>query len=50
MPAMNTPQAAAWPGVGKNTATASVAIIDKLSRMGAAAAAAKRASAFRMPL
>ena len=50
MPAMKTPQAAAWPGVGKNTATASVAIIDRLSRMGAAAAAAKRASALRMPL
>ncbi len=49
MPAMNTPQAAAWPGVGKNTATASVATMDTLSRIGAAAAAAKRASALRMP-
>src|SRR5262244_3822118 len=48
-PATNTPQAAACPGVGKNTATASAAIMDKLSRMGAAAAAAKRASALRMP-
>ena len=34
MPAISTPQAAAWPGVGNNTATASVAIIDRLSRIG----------------
>src|SRR5262249_21357007 len=42
MPAMNTPQAAAWPGVGKNTATASVATMDTLNRRGAAAGAAER--------
>ena len=37
-PAISTPQAAAWPAVGKNAASASVAIIDRLSRIGAAAA------------
>jgi hypothetical protein len=48
-PAMNTPQAAACPAVGKNTASDSVAIIDRLSRIGAAAGEAKRCSALRMP-
>ena len=46
---MSTPQAAAWPAVGKNAASASVAIIDRLSRIGAAAGAAKRWIEFRMP-
>ena len=46
---MNTPQAAAWPALGKNAASASVAIIDRLSRIGAAAGEAKRCSALRMP-
>jgi hypothetical protein len=41
-PAISTPQAAACPAVGKNAASASVAIIDRLSRIGAAAALAKR--------
>ena len=41
-PAIRTPQAAAWPASGKNAASASVAIIDRLSKIGAAAALAKR--------
>ncbi len=48
-PEISTPQAAAWPAVGKNAASASVTIIDRLSRIDAAAAAAKRCSALRMP-
>ena len=48
-PASSTPQAAAWPGVGKKVATASVATIEMLSRIGAAAGAANRPSALRMP-
>jgi hypothetical protein len=48
-PEMSTPQAAAWPAVGKYAASASVAIIATLSRIGAAAALAKRCSALRMP-
>ena len=48
-PAISTPQAAAWPAVGNNAASASVIIIVRLSRMGAAAAAANRLSALRMP-
>ena len=46
---MSTPQAAAWPAVGKKNASASAAIIERLSRIGAAAADAKRPSALRMP-
>ena len=34
-PAISTPQAAAWPAVGKNAASASAIIIDRLSRIGA---------------
>ena len=48
-PEIRTPQAAAWPGVGKNTATASVAIMEILRRMEAAAALAKRCITLRMP-
>ena len=48
-PEMSTPQAAACPAVGKNAASNSVTIIDKFSRIGAAAAAAKRCNALRMP-
>ena len=50
MPAISTPQAAACPAVGKNAASASAIIIDRLSRIGAAAAVANRSSALRMPL
>ena len=48
-PAMSTPQAAAWPGVGKNAAVSSVATMVRLSRIGAAAAAANLPSELRMP-
>ncbi len=48
-PAMSTPQAAAWPGVGKKATSASAVIIERLSRIGAAAGVAKRPSALRMP-
>ena len=48
-PAISTPQAAAWPAVGKNAANASAIIIDRLSRIGAPAGEAKRPSALRMP-
>ena len=48
-PAISTPHAAAWPAVGKNGASSSVAIIDRLSRIGAPAAAAKRLLALRTP-
>ena len=46
---MSTPHAAACPAVGKKAAKASAAIIERLSRIGAAAAVAKRDSALRMP-
>ena len=36
-PAIRTPHAAAWPAPGKNAASASVAIIDRLRKIGAAA-------------
>ena len=36
-PAIRTPHAAAWPTPGKNAASASVAIIDRLRKIGAAA-------------
>ena len=48
-PAMSTPQAAAWPASAKNGASSSVATIDRLRRMGAPAAAAKRLLALRTP-
>ena len=48
-PAASTPQAAAWPASGKKGASSSVVMIDRLSRMGAPAAAAKRLLALRMP-
>ena len=49
MPAISTPQAAAYPGPGKNAASASVTIIDRLRKMGAAAALAKRCITLSMP-
>ena len=48
-PAIRTPQAAAWPAPGKNAASASVAIIDRLRKIGAAAALAKRCMTLSMP-
>ncbi len=48
-PAISTPHAAAWPAVGKNTAVASVTIMVRLSRIGAAAAVANLPSELRMP-
>ena len=48
-PEISTPQAAAWPALGNSQATASVAIIATLSSVDAAAAAANRLSALRMP-
>ena len=48
-PAAATPQAAACPAVGKRDAAARAAIIDRLRRTGAAAAAAKRSWALRSP-
>ena len=47
--AVSTPQAAAWPAVGKNVTKASATTIAMLRKTGAAAAAAKRCSALRMP-
>ena len=41
-PEISTPQAAAWPAVGKKAASASVTIIDRLSSVEAAAAAANQ--------
>ena len=43
----STPHAAAWPALGNRKATLKLAIIDRLSRTGAPAAAAKRSCAFR---
>ncbi len=48
-PAMSTPHAAAWPGVGKNAAVSSVATMVRLSRIGAAAAVANLPRELRMP-
>ena len=48
-PEISTPQAAAWPALGKSQTTASVAIMARLRKIEAAAAAAKRCSALRMP-
>ena len=48
-PEISTPQAAAWPAVGKKTASNSATVIDRLSKIGAAAAAAKRCKALRIP-
>ena len=48
-PDIRTPQAAAWAAPPNIGASASVAIIDRLSRIGAAAAAAKRCRALRIP-
>jgi len=46
---ISTPHAAAWPALGNSAASASVAIIETLSRIGAAEAAAIRCIALRMP-
>ena len=48
-PEISTPQAAAWPAVGKNAASASVAIIEMLRKIDAAAALAKRCITLSMP-
>ena len=48
-PEISTPHAAAWPAVGKNAASASVAIIEILRKIDAAAALAKRCITLSMP-
>ena len=48
-PEISTPHAAACPGVGNQTATASVAIIAMLRKIEAAAALAKRCITLSMP-
>ena len=47
-PAMATPQAAAWAALGNRKATKRAAIRQTFSRIGAAAAAAKRSTALRL--
>ena len=48
-PEIRTPQAAAWPAVGKNATSASVAIIEILRKIEAAAALANRCITLSMP-
>ena len=48
-PEISTPQAAAWPAVGKNATSASVIIIARFRKIDAAAALAKRCMTLSMP-